>query len=145
MRRSRILHRSKCKHVSPVMVNAVEGGGHRAHCLRCGAIGPVRETTDAARQAISSREGHADLRLGDDTLSLVKGGGLVSSQDVRLGTRVRVREGHGRAELRGLLGMLEQRWGNSDYPAFLVWLEDGRFELFWDYELEEVEERSPTD
>jgi hypothetical protein len=26
-----------------------------------------------------------------------------------------------------------------------VWLEDGRFELFWDYELEEVEEGSPTD
>lgn len=144
MRRSRIFDRSKCKHVSPVMVNAVEGGGRRAHCLRCGAIGPVRETTDAARQAISSREGHADLWVGDDTLSL-KRGGLVSSQEVQLGTRVRVREGHGRAELQGLLGTLDQRWGNSDYPAFLVWLEDGRFELFWDYELEEAEEGSPTD
>jgi hypothetical protein len=128
-----------------VVVNAVEGGGHRAHCLRCGAIGPVRETTDAARQAISSCEGHADLWVSDDTLTLERGEGLVSSQEVRLGTRVRVREGHGRVELRGLLGTLEQRWGNSDYPAFLVWLEDGRFELFWDYELEEVEEGSPTD
>jgi hypothetical protein len=82
--------------------------------------------------------------VGDDTLSL-KRGGLVSSQEVRLGTRVRVREGHGGAELRGVLGTLDQRWGNSDYPAFLVWLEDGRFELFWDYELEEAEEGSPTD
>ncbi len=69
----------------------------------------------------------------------------MSSQEVQLGTRVRVREEHGRAELRGLLGTLDQRWGNSDYPAFLVWLEAGRFELFWDYELEEAEEGSPTD
>ena len=57
MGKSRIFDRSKCKHVSPVVVNAVEGGGRRAHCLRCGAIGPVRETTEAARQAISPREG----------------------------------------------------------------------------------------
>lgn len=56
MGRSRIPVRSACKHISPVLVNAVEGGGHRAQCLACGMVGPVRETTEAARRAISSRE-----------------------------------------------------------------------------------------
>lgn len=66
------------------------------------------------------------------------------SREVRRGTRVRVQEGHRRPELRRLLGTVAQRWGNSEYTAFLVRLEDGRYELFWDQELEEVEEWSPT-
>jgi hypothetical protein len=37
-----------------VMVHAVEGG-HRAHCLRCGALGKVRESPEAALGAISPR------------------------------------------------------------------------------------------
>jgi len=44
-----------CKHVSPVVVNTVEGGGHRAHCLSCGALGPVRESPEVARQDLSLR------------------------------------------------------------------------------------------
>ncbi len=67
---SRILVRSTCKHASPVVVNAVEGGGHRAHCLACGMVGPVRETTEAARRAISSGEGPADPWTGRATLGL---------------------------------------------------------------------------
>ena len=66
---SRILVRSACKHASPVVVNAVEGDGHRAHCLACGVVGPVRETTEAAWRAISSHEGHATAWAGDDTRS----------------------------------------------------------------------------
>ncbi len=69
----------------------------------------------------------------------------MSSREVRLGMRVRVREGYRRPELLGFLGTVEHRWGNSDYPAYLVWLENDRFELFWDYELAEVEEGSLTD
>jgi hypothetical protein len=67
--RSRIFVRSACKHSSPV-VNAVEGGDHRAHCLACGMVGPVRETIEAARRAISSGEGPADPWAGSDTRSL---------------------------------------------------------------------------
>jgi hypothetical protein len=71
---ARTLLRSACKHISPVVVNAVEGGGHRAHCLVCGMVGPVRETTEAARWAISSREGHATAWAGDDARSLERRG-----------------------------------------------------------------------
>lgn len=41
------LARITCEHTGPVLVNPVEGG-HRAQCLSCGFIGPVRETTDSA-------------------------------------------------------------------------------------------------
>lgn len=30
-----------CKHRSPIVVNPVEGGGRRGHCLCCGQLGPV--------------------------------------------------------------------------------------------------------
>ncbi len=72
--RSRLLVRSACKHVSPVVVNAVEGGGHRAHCLACGMVGPVRETIEAALRAISSGEGPADPWACSDTRSLERRG-----------------------------------------------------------------------
>ena len=67
------------------------------------------------------------------------------AQEVRRGTRVRVSEGHRRPKLQGLLGTVAQRWGDSDYTALLVRLGDGRYELFWDHDLEEVEEEAPTD
>ena len=43
-------------------------------------------------------------------------------------------EKHRRLELRGLLGTVAQRWGNSDYTALLVRLENGRYELLWDHD-----------
>lgn len=58
------------------------------------------------------------------------------SQEVRRGTRVKVREGHRTPEVRGLLGTVAQRWGKSDYTALLVRLEDERYEMFWHHELE---------
>jgi hypothetical protein len=58
----------------------------------------------------------------------------VRSREVLRGTRVRVSEGHRKPELRGLLGTVAQRWGNSDYTALLVRLENGRYELFWDHD-----------
>lgn len=47
-RNSRNVRETACTHVSPVMVNAVEGGGWRAHCLGCGLVGPVgADSTEA--------------------------------------------------------------------------------------------------
>ncbi len=74
MGRPRTLLRSACEHASPIVVNAVEGGGHRAHCLACGMVGPVRETTEAARRAISSHEEHATAWAGGDSRSLERRG-----------------------------------------------------------------------
>lgn len=39
-----------CKHVGPVAVDGARGG-YRAQCLICGYVEPVRETSEAARQA----------------------------------------------------------------------------------------------
>jgi hypothetical protein len=36
---------------------------------------------------------------------------------------------------------VEHRWGHPDYPALDVRLENGRLELFWFYELDEVQGR----
>lgn len=47
---------------------------------------------------------------------------------------MRVSQGHRRPELRGLLGTVAQRCGNSDYTALLVRLDNGRYELFWDHD-----------
>jgi hypothetical protein len=67
-------------------------------------------------------------------------------EEVRLGARVRVREGYRKLEMRGFLGTVEQRWGNPHHhTALFVRLEDGRYELFWDHELEEVEEERSSD
>jgi hypothetical protein len=66
---------------------------------------------------------------------------VVRSEDARRGARVRVRETHRKPELRGLLGTVQQRWGSPNYRvALLVWLDEGRYELFWSYELEEIEQ-----
>jgi hypothetical protein len=59
------------------------------------------------------------------TLGRYEREGLVRSREILRGTRVRVSEGHRRPELRGLLGTVAQKWGNSDYTALLVWLETG--------------------
>lgn len=41
-----------CTHRGPLVVNAVEGGGKRAHCLICSQIGPERGHTQQAIQAL---------------------------------------------------------------------------------------------
>lgn len=45
-----------CRHVSPVVVNAVEGGGWRAHCLRCGMLGSVEANSVSALDSIQRSE-----------------------------------------------------------------------------------------
>jgi hypothetical protein len=45
-----------------------------------------------------------------------------------------------RSEWRGLTGTINGRWGNPEYLALDVVLEDGRTRLFWHPELEEIAE-----
>jgi hypothetical protein len=46
-----------------------------------------------------------------------------------------------RPEWRGLIGTIRARWGHPEYPAFDVRMEDGRSQLFWHHELEQIPER----
>jgi hypothetical protein len=52
--------------------------------------------------------------------------------------RVRVRESLLRTDLRGKEGTITGRWGHPEYVALDVLLGDGRTQLFWHHELEEV-------
>jgi hypothetical protein len=60
------------------------------------------------------------------------------SEEARIGKRVRVRADHLSAPLRGLVGTIEKRWGNPDHVALDVLFDDGRSELFWYHELEDI-------
>ena len=63
------------------------------------------------------------------------------SEEARIGKRVRIRQDHRSVPLRGLVGTIEKRWGNPDYVALDVMLDDGDSQLFWYNELEEIAER----
>ena len=41
----------RCGHMAPMGIDRVEGG-YAARCLRCGTVGPVRETSAEARRAL---------------------------------------------------------------------------------------------
>jgi hypothetical protein len=60
------------------------------------------------------------------------------SQEAMIGARVRVSESGRRSEWHGLTGTISGKWGNPEYLAFDVKLEDGRMQLFWHHELEEI-------
>ncbi len=63
--------------------------------------------------------------------------------EAQRGVRVRVGEGHRKAELRGAVGTVQQIWGNPNFAtALLVRLEDERYELFWHHELQMAEEEA---
>jgi hypothetical protein len=64
------------------------------------------------------------------------------SEEARIGKRVRIRQDHRSVPLQGLVGTIEKRWGNPDYVALDVMLDDGDSQLFWYYELEEIAERA---
>jgi hypothetical protein len=65
---------------------------------------------------------------------------FVRPEEAQIGKRVRVRKDHRKAELRGREGTIAKSWGNPDYPALDVLLDEGYWQLFWHYELEEVSE-----
>jgi hypothetical protein len=53
---------------------------------------------------------------------------------------VRVREGHWKSPFAGMHGTIQKCWGQSEYAAVDVLLEDGRSELFWLPDLNAVAE-----
>jgi hypothetical protein len=63
------------------------------------------------------------------------------SEEALIGKRVKVRNGHRKATLRGRKGTIAHRWGHPDYPALDVLLDNGDWQLFWYYELELVDEK----
>ncbi len=56
----------------------------------------------------------------------------------QIGMRVRVKRTYSMPELQGQVGTINQRYEGVHFPAFRVWFEDGRSELFWSHELEEA-------
>ncbi len=62
------------------------------------------------------------------------------SHEAHIGARVRVLETDRRPQLRGMFGTIEHRFGQADYVALDVRLDDGRLELFWPHWLESAEE-----
>ena len=71
-----------------------------------------------------------------------KGGTDVVSEETKIGKRVRVRADHHTANWSGQEGTIAKRWGDPTYSALDVDLDDGRSELFWHYELEEIVQRA---
>ena len=65
---------------------------------------------------------------------------IVELQQARqIGMRVRVKRTYNSVpELQGQVGTINQRYGGVHHPAFKVWFEDGRSQLFWSHELEEA-------
>ena len=66
------------------------------------------------------------------------GGILIRSEEARIGARVRVSESGRHSEWRGLTGTISGKWGNPEYLALDVQLDEGRTQLFWHHELEEI-------
>jgi hypothetical protein len=64
-------------------------------------------------------------------------GAIVLSKAALVGTRVRVDNPLGRSGLRGRVGTITGRWGDPNYVALDVLLDDGSTQLFWHHELEE--------
>lgn len=60
------------------------------------------------------------------------------SEEARIGTRVKVGEGHRTPDRRGQEGTIANRWGDPNYAALDVLLDDGDRQLFWHHEVEEL-------
>jgi hypothetical protein len=69
----------------------------------------------------------------------------LESHEALIGARVRILETDRRAELRGMLGTIEHRFGHPEYLALDVRLDDGYLELFWAYGLEAAEEEKAAE
>jgi hypothetical protein len=64
------------------------------------------------------------------------------SEEMQIGKRVRVRKDHHTANWSGQEGTIAKSWGDPTYSALDVDFDDGRSELFWHYELEEIGQRA---
>ncbi len=61
------------------------------------------------------------------------------SEEARLGKRVRIRGDHRTPHWRGREGTITKKWGDPNYTALDVLLDNGNQQLFWHHELEEVD------
>ena len=61
----------------------------------------------------------------------------------RVGTRVRVQLDYRKPHLQGSVDTIQKRYGVPEYTAFDVLFPDGKSELFWEHQLEEVRGSSP--
>jgi hypothetical protein len=75
-------------------------------------------------------------------MTLGRKGSPIRSEEARVGTRVRVRPGYRKSELWGTLGTIAKVWGAPHYAVVEVRLDDGRSELLWRNELEEIGEEA---
>lgn len=74
--------------------------------------------------------------MGVITRTGFRNGGLgVTSEEALVGARVRVCEDHRSAHWRGEEGTVRARWGDPQYVALDVLLDDGILQLFWHHEL----------
>ena len=64
------------------------------------------------------------------------------TEQAQIGAKVRVGYSGRCLEWRGLTGTVSRKWGNPEYLALDVLLEDGRTQLFWHHELEEILQRA---
>jgi hypothetical protein len=62
------------------------------------------------------------------------------SEEAQIGKRVRVRMDHRTVNLRGQAGVIVKKWGTPSYAALDVLLDEGDWQLFWYYELDEVDQ-----
>jgi hypothetical protein len=60
----------------------------------------------------------------------------LQSHELFIGARVKVLETDRRADLRGMEGAIEHRFGHPEHLALDVRLDDGQLELFWAQGLE---------
>ena len=63
----------------------------------------------------------------------------MESHEATPGMLVRVKRDNRRPEFNGMVGVIKQRFGDPNYAALDVRLEDGRLVLFWYHQLERVE------
>jgi hypothetical protein len=64
-------------------------------------------------------------------------------EGARVGMRVRVQLDYRKPHRQGAFGTIQKHYGIPDYTAFEVLFPDGKSELFWEHQLEEVRETAP--
>jgi hypothetical protein len=69
----------------------------------------------------------------------------LQSHEALIGARVRVLGTDRRAELRGMCGTIEHLFGQPEYLALDVRLDDGQLELFWAHGLESAEQEEEAE
>jgi hypothetical protein len=64
-------------------------------------------------------------------------------QEEPIGMKVRVREDHRISELRGTVGKVVGSYGGEEFTVLGVHFPDGRYQLFWPGDLDDVASAAP--